>query len=89
MSESTGRKVEVVLLKYTGKEDFTPKEKSEIKESTRRRPMKKLILVIIFLLFTVSTLSALTIDATVTENTIYEKPRTVRGSCGKLRSTGE
>ena len=51
--------------------------------------MKKLILTIIFLLFTACNLAALTIDATGEGNTIYEKPTMVRGSFGKLRSTGE
>lgn len=51
--------------------------------------MKKLILTIIFLLFTVSNLAAFTIDATTERNTLHLEPTMVRGSFGKLGSTGE
>lgn len=51
--------------------------------------MKKIIPAIIVLLFAASNLAAFTIDATAKRNTIYDIPTMVRGSFGKLRSTGE
>ena len=51
--------------------------------------MKKLILAIILLIFTASNIAALTIDATGERDTLYETPTMVRGSFGKLRSSGE
>lgn len=51
--------------------------------------MKKVILIVVMVLFSASNLSAMTIDAVAKFNTVSNRPIKVQESFGKLPSTGE